>query len=68
MNFLDAVITRKNIKRSTWNDELIDVFLKFVDDAKYKMVIVHLNGSVEEHDYKLDVSDLYAEDWIILDN
>lgn len=66
MNFTDAIVTRKNIKRAAWDDEMINIYLRFTESGKYKMVIEHLKGKTEEHDYKLDVSDMIADDWVIL--
>lgn len=66
MNFYDARNSRENIKRLSWNDELIDIYLRYIDIGKYKIVIEHLAGKIEEHDYKMDISDFVADDWIII--
>jgi hypothetical protein len=66
VNFSDAIINGRCIKRKRWGDEIIDVYLRICSDSKLKMVIEHLNRKTEEHLYKLDISDILAEDWEII--
>lgn len=65
MNISDAIVAGKYIKRESWADGTIDIYLKRCG-LHFLMVIEHLNNRSEEHVYKLDISDILAEDWVII--
>lgn len=65
MNFSDAIMRGYCIKRKSWDDGTIDVYIRR-DGKKFTMVVSHLMGKTEEHDYTLDIYDLIADDWEII--
>lgn len=61
MKFIEAYYQGKYIQREIWSNDLIQIYL-----CGKKLIIEHVNNSIEEHDYLLDVDDLIADDWKIL--